>query len=174
MERIKIHTTAAFDRMSIMQKRYHEHQEALRSTSDLSRPNSNASQFDDSNVSCHTITVRYMYLPVQNIFSTSLLFVNVNWLFLLLLLFMNASVCLLSVCCILYILHVHMCPSGKLTIEIHRHDQLALAHALDRAVCIMLTTINLKMETIVLTPNNLRLPALMTHRTTGLIHAHVR
>lgn len=51
MERIKIHTTAAFDRMSIMQKRYHEHQEALRSTSDLSRQPSNASQFEESNVS---------------------------------------------------------------------------------------------------------------------------
>lgn len=51
MERIKIQTTNAFDRMSIMQKRYHEHQEALRSTSDLSRQPSNASQFDDSNVS---------------------------------------------------------------------------------------------------------------------------
>lgn len=54
MERIKIHTTAALDRMNIMQKRYHEHQDLAKSNgcSDLSRRTSNASQFDDSNVSC--------------------------------------------------------------------------------------------------------------------------
>lgn len=42
MERIKIQTSNALDRMEIMQKRYHEYQEAIKaaggSSQDVSRP----------------------------------------------------------------------------------------------------------------------------------------
>lgn len=53
MERIKIHTTAALGRMANMQQRYQQHQDMIKSNTDLSRRTSNASQsqFDDSNVS---------------------------------------------------------------------------------------------------------------------------
>lgn len=64
--------------------------------------------------------------------------------------------------------------SGKLTIEIHRHDLHALAHALDRAVCLVTTQINLKMEIIVSITNRLASPISATHRTMVPIHEHVR
>lgn len=49
MERIKIHTSNARDRMEIMQKRYHEYQDSLRSgdaNSDSRRASMNASPFE--------------------------------------------------------------------------------------------------------------------------------
>lgn len=153
MERIKIQTTAAFDRMSIMQKRYHEHQEALRSTSDLSRHPSNASQFEDSNVSW--ICAMRVFCRPCSTFCPFVLLCDVCAKF-------NS----ISIC--------HTRPSGKLTIEIHRHDLHALAHALDRAVCRMTTRINLKMEIIVSITNHLPSPTLATHRTTVPIHEHDR
>lgn len=80
MERIKIQTTNALDRMSIMQKRYHEHQEALRSTSDLSRQPSNASQFDDSNVSstAHIYTIAPSGVVLFYISSISIFMLSVR------------------------------------------------------------------------------------------------
>lgn len=55
MERIKNQQSAAIDRMNALQKRYHDHQrEKTNSTgnnSDVSRRTSNASQFEDENVS---------------------------------------------------------------------------------------------------------------------------
>lgn len=49
MERIKIHTSNARDRMEIMQKRYHEYQDSLKigdANSDSRRTSLNASPFE--------------------------------------------------------------------------------------------------------------------------------
>lgn len=47
MEKIKNHTSATLDRMSILQQRYRQHQEIMRSSGvDLSRRTSNTSQGD--------------------------------------------------------------------------------------------------------------------------------
>lgn len=49
MERIKIHTNNARDRMEIMQKRYHEYQDSLKmgdTNSDSNRGSLNASPFE--------------------------------------------------------------------------------------------------------------------------------
>lgn len=52
MERIKNQQSAALDRMTALQKRYHEHQqEKSGNNSDVSRRTSNASQFEDEDVS---------------------------------------------------------------------------------------------------------------------------
>lgn len=54
MERIKIHNTAALDRMATMQQRYHQHQEIMGSNMELNRRISSASQFEETNVSVHS------------------------------------------------------------------------------------------------------------------------
>lgn len=53
MERIKIHTNNAKDRMEIMQKRYHEYQDSLKANgnNDSNRASMNASPFEV----CHHI-----------------------------------------------------------------------------------------------------------------------
>lgn len=55
MERIKIHNTAALDRMTAMQQRYQQHQEMISSNNELNRRNSSASQFEETNVSVQCI-----------------------------------------------------------------------------------------------------------------------
>lgn len=46
MEKIKTQTSATLDRMSILQQRYRQHQEIMKSGLDLSRRTSNASLVD--------------------------------------------------------------------------------------------------------------------------------
>lgn len=61
MERIKIHTSNARDRMEIMQKRYHEYQDSLKigdASSDSRRTSLNASPFEV----CIYLTQSYDFL----------------------------------------------------------------------------------------------------------------
>lgn len=57
MEKIKHQASATLDRMSILQQRYRQHQEIMKSGLDLSRRTSNASQIDvDLMVSIKNLT----------------------------------------------------------------------------------------------------------------------
>lgn len=158
MERIKIQTTNALDRMSIMQKRYHEHQEALRSTSDLSRQPSNASQFDDSNVSSMADSTNYSFWSR---------FVLDFFCF-----YIYAFCSSIRYCSSRARV---LCPSGKLTIEIHPRDRSVLAHAFDRAASLTTMRIDLKMVIwIVSIRNSLAAANSEIHKTMAPTHEHAR
>lgn len=51
MERIKNQTSATLDRMALLQQRYRQHQEIMKSGGESSRRNSNSSQIDEQLVS---------------------------------------------------------------------------------------------------------------------------
>ncbi len=51
MERIKSQTSATLDRMALLQERYRQHQEIMKSGGESSRRSSNASQIDEQPVS---------------------------------------------------------------------------------------------------------------------------
>lgn len=51
MERIKNQTSATLDRMALLQERYRQHQEIMKSGGESSRRNSNSSQVDEQFVS---------------------------------------------------------------------------------------------------------------------------
>lgn len=67
MEKIKNQATATLDRMSILQQRYRQHQEIMKSGLDLSRRTSNASQIDldltvnTTNPFCHCVHVKFVF-----------------------------------------------------------------------------------------------------------------
>lgn len=68
MERIKSQTSATLDRMALLQERYRQHQEIMRSGGESSRRNSNASQIDEqqlvSEMELHIVAnTTYICLP---------------------------------------------------------------------------------------------------------------
>lgn len=67
MERIKNQTSATLDRMALLQQRYRQHQEIMKSGGETSRRNSNSSQIEEQLVSILTMWLTHHYITVNSI-----------------------------------------------------------------------------------------------------------
>lgn len=67
MERIKNQTSATLDRMALLQQRYRQHQEIMKSGGESSRRNSNSSQIEEQLVSILTMWLTHHYITVNSI-----------------------------------------------------------------------------------------------------------